>query len=365
MPRKRRNGLGESLNLEQQSSGQVDGPRGRRDSGLMRQMQARAFSATLGALLCLLGLTAYTSLSAQEQQETRKSRAARRPGTSRSGGRSVPLAASPITFTDAHVHLNDPEMQLRLMKESGNRRAIVFWGRKSTNEKLVEWAREHADRFIPFASISPERSSYRKHWDGDGTELLQVLDNLLKQGVVRGIGEISVTHFPGRGFPEADYSPVHPLMWGMMDLAQKYGVPVNIHCEITRLAEFEELLRAYPRVAVIWAHGGYTPYYIAKRMVADHPNLLYELSARTWKNHPRSPDYTILKDGFQVWPRWLQLIEENPDRFLVGTDASHHDLGRERSKIESVRSFLLQLSDQTREKVAHRNLDNLMYLEGR
>ena len=253
-------------------------------------------------------------------------------------------------------------MQLRLMKESGNRRAIVFWGRNSTNDKLVTWAREHPDRFIPFASISPERSSYRKYWDADGTELLEVLENHLKQGVVRGIGEISVTHFPGRGFPEADYSPLHPLMRGMMDLAQEYDVPVNVHCEITRLREFEELLRAYPEVTVIWAHGGYTPYYIAQRMIADHPNLIYELSARTWKNHPRSPDYTILHDGVEVWPRWLQLIEENPDRFVAGTDASLHDLGRERSKIESVRSFLLQLSEETREMVAHGNIETLLGL---
>ena len=124
----------------------------------------------------------------------------------------------------------------------------------------------------------------------------------------------------------------------------------------------EELLRTYPKVTVIWAHGGYTPYYIAKRMIADHPNLIYELSARTWKNHPRSPDYTILQDSVEVWPRWLQLIEENPDRFVVGTDASLHDLGRERLKIESVRSFLLQLSEETREMVAHGNIETLLGL---
>ncbi len=88
----------------------------------------------------------------------------------------------------------------------------------------------------------------------------------------------------------------------------------------------------------------------------------YELSARTWKNHPRSPDYTILKHGVQVWPSWLQLVEENPTRFVVGTDASHHDLGRERSKIESVRSFLVQLSEETREMVAHRNIETLLGL---
>ena len=310
--------------------------------------------------MCLLWLTPYASLPAQEQQQTRKSRALRRSATNRTAGPSEPLKPSSITFTDAHVHLNDPEMQLRLMRESGTRRAIVFWGRNSTNELLIQWTQQHPGRFIPFASISPERSSYRKYWDAGDTALLDVLNNHLKQGVVRGIGEISVAHFPGRGFPEANYGPLHPLMRGIMDLAQQYDVPLNIHCEITHIREFEQLLRAYPKVTVIWAHGGYTPYYIAKRMLAGHPNLLYELSARTWKTHPRSPDYTILEAGVRVWPRWLRLIEENPDRFLIGTDASLHDLQRERSKIEAVRTFLLQLSEETRAMVAHKNLDRLM-----
>ena len=270
------------------------------------------------------------------------------------------VEASSIPFADAHVHLNDPEMQLQLMEESGSRRAIVFWGRNSTNEKLVAWAREHPGRFIPFASISPERAVYRKYWDDNDTSLLAVLEDDLKEGVVRGIGEISVTHFSGRGFPEADYSPLHPLMRGIMELAEHYGVPVNIHCEITRIREFEQLLRTYPDVTVIWAHGGYAPYYIANRMIAEHPNLIYELSARTWRNHPRSPDYTIWKDDVQVWPRWLRLLEENSDRFLVGTDASHHDLRREQAKIASVVSFLAQLSPETREAVAHGNFERLI-----
>ncbi len=325
----------------------------------MKLMRYRALLATLAAMLCLFWLTPDAPLSAQAQQKTRK---ARLRVTSKTAGISEPLTPTSITFSDAHVHLNDPEMQLRLMKESGSRRAIVFWGRNSTNDKLVTWAREHPDRFIPFASISPERSSYRKYWDAEDTGLLKVLESHLKEGTVRGIGEISVTHFPGRGFPEADYSPLHPLMRGMMALAREYDVPINIHCEITRIREFEQLLRAYPAVTVIWAHGGYTPYYIAQRMIAEHPNLLYELSARTWKVHPRSPDYTLLKDGVAVWPRWLRLIEENPDRFLIGTDASLHDLQRERSKGEAVRDFLSQLSDETREMVAHKNLERLMGL---
>ena len=163
------------------------------------------------------------------------------------------LEASSIPIADSHVHLNDPEMQLRLMQVSRIRRAIVFWGRSSTNEKLVAWAREHPNHFVPFASISPERAAYRRYWDGNNTSLLGLLEDHLKEGVVRGIGEISVAHFLD-GLSRSRLQSATPVMRGIMELAEQYRVPVNIHCEITRIQEFEQLLRSYPQVTVIWAH---------------------------------------------------------------------------------------------------------------
>ena len=87
-------------------------------------------------------------------------------------------------------------------------------------------------------------------------------------------------------------------------------------------------------VAVIWAHGGYTGLDEARRMLARHPNLFYELSARTWPRHPRSPDYPIVREG-AIEPGWLALIESMPRRFLVGSDASHRSEASERMKLES------------------------------
>jgi predicted TIM-barrel fold metal-dependent hydrolase len=135
-----------------------------------------------------------------------------------------------------------------------------------------------------------------------------------------------------------------------------------VHAEWTRLREFSELLRAFPDVPVIWAHGGYTPLFIAQRMLDQHPNLTYELSARTWPVHPRSPDYTILRDGQTVWPQWLAFIEGRPDRFIVGTDASHRSAESEAMKFQSVQNFLRQLTPGTRASVARGNLLKLVGL---
>ena len=247
-------------------------------------------------------------------------------------------------------------MQLELMNKFGIEQAVVFWGGRSDNESVLKAAKAHPGRFIPFVSISPERRTYRPLWESGDSKALQILEGYLRTGEFRGIGEISVSHFPARGFPEADFNPTSDLMRGIMRLAAQHKVPVMIHCEITRLREFSALLKQFPEVPVIWAHGGYTPYFLARRMMEEHPNLYYELSARTWPGHPRSPDYTILQDGARVWREWLGLVEEMPGRFLVGTDASHHSRDSEEGKAQSVHRFLAQLSPGAREKVGRQNL---------
>lgn len=269
-------------------------------------------------------------------------------------------ANQPIPFIDAHVHLNDEAMQLELMREYGVERAVVFWGRNSDNASIAASAQRHPDRFIAFASISPERAAYRRAWEAGDAALLQALDEMLATGRYQGIGEISAVHFPSPGLPEADHDPSASLMVGILELARKYRLPVLVHIEWTRLKEFSALLRRFADVPVIWAHGGYTPLFVAQRMLGQHPNLFYELSARTWAEHPRSPDYTLLRDGVAVWPAWLALIEAQPQRFLVGTDASHRSRASEAMKHASVQSFLRQLSPAAREQVARGTLLRLI-----
>lgn len=267
-------------------------------------------------------------------------------------------AAQPALF-DAHVHLNDEKMQLALMDEYGVERAVVFWGRRSDNARVLEAVGKHPGRFVAFASVSPERGAYRRQWQRDDPAILAELDGLLASGRFKGIGEINVVHDASPGFTALDFSPASATMRGILALARKHRVPVMVHCEARAAAELSRLLAMFPDVAVIWAHGGYTGLDEARRMLARHPNLYYELSARTWPRHPRSAAYTIAPDGV-VAPAWLELIEAMPQRFLVGTDASHHVEANERMKIESVRDFLAQLSARARAEVSGGTLRRLL-----
>jgi predicted TIM-barrel fold metal-dependent hydrolase len=271
-------------------------------------------------------------------------------------------AAEPIPFIDAHVHLNDEAMQLELMRSHGVERAVIFWGRASDNERIADARARHPDRFIAFVSVSPEHAAYRRAWQGDAAPLLAALDTLLASGQYHGIGEVSPVHFPSPGFPEADFDVDGPMMRGLMALARKHRMPVLLHIEWTRLDAFERLLAAHRDVTVIWAHGGYTPLFVAARLLERHANLVYELSARTWALHPRSPDYTILRDGKAVWPQWLALIEAQPQRFIVGSDAAQRTREMDEARYASVQNFLRQLTPATREAVARANLKRLLGL---
>jgi len=266
------------------------------------------------------------------------------------------------TWIDAHVHLNDPEAWIRLMDQAGIDRAIVFRGRSIDHAGILAAASRWPERLIPFVSVSPEHREFRAAWESDDDRLALRVDSLLRAGGFRGIGEISVSHFAGAGFPEADFSPNGRVMRAILETARRHAVPVTLHVEITRLRELEAILADFREVTVIWAHGGYTPLVLAERMLRDHPNLVYELSARTWIVHPRSPDYTILKDQREVWPEWLALIERMPDRFVVGSDASLRSMESDREKLGSVQGFLGQLSSSTRHMVAVGNLSRILRL---
>jgi hypothetical protein len=148
-------------------------------------------------------------------------------------------------------------------------------------------------------------------------------------------------------------------MVGLMELARKYRVPVMIHCEITRLDELEQLFTRHADVPVIWAHGGYATLDVTRGILARHPRVTIELSMRTAR-HPIAPDANILDDAGRVQAGWLDLIEKNPARFIVGSDATQRDAGTDTRRITSVQGLLEQLTPDTREKVARGNLDALI-----
>ena len=83
------------------------------------------------------------------------------------------------------------------------------------------------------------------------------------------------------------------------------------------------------------------------RMLHDYPNLYIDLSWTVLR--PYLLDVKGIPD-----PKWLALVEEHPDRFMLGSDVvgRFDDLGK---YLASFRPFLDALPDDVAQKVARDN----------
>lgn len=165
-------------------------------------------------------------------------------------------------------------------------------------------------------------------------------EELLRMGVA-GFGEMTAEHFAGA--TPYQYAPAdHPLFLLLADISAQHGVPFDLHMEAVpsamplpsdlksppnapqlheNIAAFERLLAHNPRAKVIWAHAGsdgtgYRTPDLCRRLLQAHPNLYMEIktdSQNVGKNYP-------LGDDGRIKPDWLQLFEDFPDRFVMGTD---------------------------------------------
>jgi predicted TIM-barrel fold metal-dependent hydrolase len=160
---------------------------------------------------------------------------------------------------------------------------------------------------------------------------------LVAAGVV-GFGEMTAEHFAG-GTPYQSVPPDHPLFLLLAEIAAEHGVPIVLHLEAVthemalpaelksppnppRLREnisgFERLLAHAPRAKIIWAHlgtdgtGARTPE-LCRRLLKAHPNLFMEL-----KTNGSGKNSVLIGDKLDE--QWLPLLQEFPDRFLIGSD---------------------------------------------
>ena len=197
-------------------------------------------------------------------------------------------------------------------------------------------------------------------------------------GVWEGLGELmsrhdDLTNLTTGERPRGD----HPSLVRLFKFCGLVSLPVSIHhnvAPISRsdrevkkpyyLAEFIDLLEATiekepkkeNRPAVIWCHAG-----ISRRIVVDdYANILGKVLVRFGENLYLDLSWVVL--GSYVYKdldAWLALIKKHPDNFVIGSDAvgKYSSIPFEMKKYEAL---LKALPKGVREKVAHRNLRNIL-----
>ena len=219
---------------------------------------------------------------------------------------------------------------------------------------------EQRQRFHPFLSgFNPNDKNADAH-------IRRMLE--LDPGLWQGIGEIFTRHDDLTALihgsaPRAN----NEALTRVFHLAAEYDLPVMLHSNITSkrernplyLQEIEDPLRNHPHVRFIWAHAG-TSMEIHRhqekleflrptlaRLLEDYPNLYIDLSWTVLRPY-------LLDAKGRPDPRWVELVERYPERFMLGSDVvgSFGSLGE---LIHDFRPFLDALPAPVARRVARDN----------
>ena len=290
------------------------------------------------------------------------------------------LDESNMIIADVHMHPhpeNHPIDQLTWINRNGVKWAGLgeIKGGRDLREK---YRQAMGKRFIPFGGQSALNSIYIKH----GIEGLEDLDNWMfkslmneleedfASGKLKGIGELFGNNSKSNPNPKVRRKTRidAPTYLAMLDLVEKYGGALSIHVQMDKdsIEQLEILAEHNPNGNIIWAHCGNNNYAEeARGVLLRHNNIYCDLAAR---HTPKLKDKVIRKrphseifTSQNLDNSWRELIEEMPERFMVGTDTKteeHYDRG-----IENIRNGLLSnLSQDTAEKVAYKNAQKLLNL---
>ena len=214
-------------------------------------------------------------------------------------------------------------------------------------------------RFFPFLSAfnATDRNAIdhvKRMWD-------------LYPGLWKGIGEVMTRHDdltafmygePGR----ANHAALNPIY----AFAAQKDIPVLIHSNITSprieqpiyLHEIVEAVKRHPKTRFIWAHAG-----ISRRIniddltdvlaetLAAHDNLWVDISWVVF-NQEIAPEGVVSRN-------WVSLIEQFPDRFMLGSDTVAW-FDNYTQTIHRYEILLSELSPKTAQAVRQDNLHRLL-----
>ena len=251
--------------------------------------------------------------------------------------------AGDMPIADMHCHLNpksSPEDLLSWMDAAGVKWcATGVLGFKFGARKIrLEFAEVMGDRYIPFGGQSDLNAIYVTSQDVSAQndaenpkfkKIFSLLKKDFEEGRIRGIGELflntSTTNKKAKMRRKADINS--PAMKALFALSNEHNGVITFHTEwdSNTVEQIDNLMSANPSARMILAHcGSNTGPEDVKPFFEKYPNFFCDLSARSVPKIPakafvHKPEKKVFgPDG--IVSGWKDLIEEMPDRFLVGSD---------------------------------------------
>jgi predicted TIM-barrel fold metal-dependent hydrolase len=226
-------------------------------------------------------------------------------------------------------------------------------------------------------------------------EFESIAEDIIAKGA-KGFGEITSHHVslnPDHGYESVPADS--PLLLLLADIAAKHKVPIDLHFDPVpedvetpselgspknpgilkeNISGFENLLAHNRQARIVWAHAGsdpvgfFTPG-LVRSLFKKHPNLYCSIRTTYKRNAPmRHPRWGINDD-------WIALLQEFPDRFVMGTDSFVITPGytgpngprvfarRTHVQREGVNEVLDHLDSELAKKIAYENAIRLYKLD--
>jgi predicted TIM-barrel fold metal-dependent hydrolase len=286
---------------------------------------------------------------------------------------------------------------LRAMDEYGIKKVILmphpFTSGQSdsyTYGPLKKIAEQYPDRFLFMGGGGTLNIMLHDAAKGGGAspeqkqKFEETAEKIIADGAV-GFGEMVIEHFSMQ--PNHPYESVaadHPLLLLLSDIAARHDVPIEIHIEAVpveidrpghipstnnpqRIAanidQFEHLLTHNRSAIVIWSHAGWdntghrTPELMG-RLLKAHPNLFMNIKIR--KNQGDAMNHPLKPGGIN--PAWLSMLNEFPDRFMIGTDQFYQPMAakeKRRLELEGSKRFMMSLPEGLARKIGYENAARL------
>ena len=156
-----------------------------------------------------------------------------------------------------------------------------------------------------------------------------------------------------------------PTLKAMLDLAGKYNRALNVHAQWDRdtAREFQELADSNPKARLILSHCGvFASASDIRELLEKHSNVVCDLSYRSPPQLKARMLDRVIYDT-RITGNWKKLIEDFPDRFIVGID-DVQSWDEYEGAVKSIRFGLLaNLRPDVAEMVAYKNAQSWFALE--
>lgn len=193
-------------------------------------------------------------------------------------------------------------------------------------------------------------------------------------GLFKGLGEIALYKDAYKGI-----SPDDASLLPYYEIAERYGLVVMIHPDEGQREAVERIVQDFPQVTFLF-HGSWNMGSYVAEVVGTYPNAYFTLdtdlsdipgehqSASLFGDETKEEFVVEFKRDYEkilatAITKWKGPLEENPTKFLWGTDRAspwHFDAEVGALLEEISRAFIGQLDPTVQEKFAYQNAERLL-----